>query len=153
MRSFLGSTQHHPRWSIAYKFPAQQVITQILSLDFQVGRTGVITPVANLQPVELSGARIARVSLHNFDFIAKKDIRSGDFIRIQRSGEVIPYVVASLPERRLGQEEIISPPLMCPSCFSPVHVLEIHFYCNNPSCPAQIKEKIRHFVSRDAMDI
>lgn len=127
--------------------------SQILSVDFQVGRTGIITPVANLEPVQLSGAKIARVSLHNFDFIQTKQIKKGDFVRIQRSGEVIPYIVSVIKERRDGSEDFITPPLLCPSCQSPVNNIDIHYYCTNPSCPAQIKEKIVHFVSRDAMDI
>lgn len=153
VRDILGTTEHHPRRAIAYKFPAQQVTSQILSVDFQVGRTGIITPVANLEPVQLSGAKIARVSLHNFDFIQTKQIKKGDFVRIQRSGEVIPYIVSVIKERRDGSEDFITPPLLCPSCQSPVNNIDIHYYCTNPSCPAQIKEKIVHFVSRDAMDI
>lgn len=93
IRDILGATEHHPRRAIAYKFPAQQVASKILSVDFQVGRTGIITPVANLEPVQLSGAMISRVSLHNFDFIQTKQIKNGDFVRVQRSGEVIPYIV------------------------------------------------------------
>jgi DNA ligase (NAD+) len=92
-REILGQTNHHPRRAIAYKFPAEQASTQILSVDFQVGRTGIITPVANLSPVNLSGVEISRVSLHNFDFISSKEIKKSDFVRIQRSGEVIPYII------------------------------------------------------------
>ena len=149
----LGATEHHPRWAIAYKFPAQQVASQIQSLSFQVGRTGIITPVANIEPVQLSGATISRVSLHNFDFIAKKKIKNKDFVRVQRSGEVIPYILGPIKERRTGLEEPIVPPLFCPECNSPISNIDIHYYCSNPSCPAQIKEKLVHFVSRDAMDI
>ncbi|MDO4714070.1 MAG: helix-hairpin-helix domain-containing protein [bacterium] len=125
----------------------------MLSVDFQVGRTGIITPVANLEPVQLSGAKISRVSLHNFDFIQSKQIKKGDFVRVQRSGEVIPYIVSVIKERRDGSEDFITPPLLCPSCQSPVNNIDIHYYCTNPCCPAQIREKIVHFVSRDAMDI
>ncbi|PZM86587.1 MAG: hypothetical protein DLD55_05275 [candidate division SR1 bacterium] len=153
IRSLLGSTEHHPRWAIAYKFPAQQIASQILSIDFQVGRTGIITPVANIEPVSLSGAMISRVSLHNFDFIQNKQIKSGDFVWVQRSGEVIPYIVAVIKERRTGREEPILPPLFCPACSSPICNVDIHYYCSNPKCPAQIREKIVHFASRDAMDI
>lgn len=153
IRDILGATEHHPRRAIAYKFPAQQVASKILSVDFQVGRTGIITPVANLEPVQLSGAMISRVSLHNFDFIQTKQIKNGDFVRVQRSGEVIPYIVWVIKERRDGTEDFIIPPLLCPMCNSPVNNVDIHYYCSNPSCPAQIREKILHFVSRDAMDI
>ena len=153
IRSALWSTEHHPRRAIAYKFPAQQVASQIQGITFQVGRTGIITPVAHIEPISLSGATIARVSLHNFDFIAKKQIKKGDFVRVQRSGEVIPYILGSITERRNGSEEPIIPPLFCPECGDPITNIDIHYYCTNPSCPAQIREKITHFVSRDAMDI
>ena len=153
LRKILWSTQHHPRRAIAYKFPAQQASTQILSVDFQVGRTGIITPVANLQPVQLSGVEISRVSLHNFDFINEKDIKLHDFVWIQRSGEVIPYITSVIKERRSWVEEKISAPLFCPACNSPIINIEIHYYCTNPECPAQIKEKLIHFCSKEAMDI
>ncbi len=153
LRKILWSTQHHPRWAIAYKFPAQQASTQILSVDFQVWRTWIITPVANLQPVQLSWVEISRVSLHNFDFINEKDIKLHDFIWIQRSWEVIPYVTSVIKERRSWIEEKISAPLFCPACNSPIINIEIHYYCTNPECPAQIKEKLIHFCSKEAMDI
>ena len=153
LRKILWSTQHHPRRAIAYKFPAQQASTQILSVDFQVWRTGIITPVANLQPVQLSGVEISRVSLHNFDFINEKDIKLHDFVWIQRSGEVIPYITSVIKERRSWIEEKISAPLFCPACNSPIINIEIHYYCTNPECPAQIKEKLIHFCSKEAMDI
>jgi DNA ligase (NAD+) len=152
-RSLLGSTNHHPRRAIAYKFPAEQASTQILSVDFQVGRSGIITPVANLEPVKLSGVEISRVSLHNFDFIKEKEIKKSDFIWIQRSGEVIPYITSVIKNRRNGSEELIEPPLFCPSCQAPIINIDIHYYCTNPNCPAQIKEKILHFASKNAMDI
>ncbi len=153
LRKILWSTQHHPRRAIAYKFPAQQASTQILSVDFQVWRTGIITPVANLQPVQLSWVEISRVSLHNFDFINEKDIKLHDFVWIQRSGEVIPYITSVIKERRSWVEEKISAPLFCPACNSPIINIEIHYYCTNPECPAQIKEKLIHFCSKEAMDI
>ncbi len=115
-RDILGSTDHHPRWAVAYKFPAQLASTQIISVDFQVGRTGIITPVGNLEPVELSGVTIKRVSLHNFDFIKEKDLHIGDYVRIQRSGEVIPYVVSVIKERRPNDAKKIEMPSKCPSC-------------------------------------
>lgn len=153
LRKILGTTQHHPKRAIAYKFPAQQASTQILSIDFQVWRTWIITPVANLQPVQLSWVEISRVSLHNFDFINEKDIKLHDFIWIQRSGEVIPYVTWVIKERRNWMEEPISAPLFCPVCHSPIINIQIHYYCTNPECQAQIKEKLIHFCSKDAMDI
>ncbi|MDR0650770.1 MAG: NAD-dependent DNA ligase LigA [Candidatus Peribacteria bacterium] len=152
-RHLLGTTHHHPRWGIAYKFPAEQTSTQILSVNFQVGRNGTLTPVAQLQPVKLSGAEISRVSLHNVDFIRNKDIKKSDFIWIQRSGEVIPYVIGVVKERRTGNETPIEAPLFCPVCQSPTTHIGVFYYCANPNCPAQLKEKIRYFVSKDCMDI
>ena len=153
IREVLGTTEHHPRWAIAYKFPTQQAASQIVSVDFQVGRTWIITPVANINPVQLSWAIISRVSLHNFDFIKEKQIKKNDFVRVQRSWEVIPYIVWTIKERRSWIEEPIIPPLFCPECWGAISNIDIHYYCTNPQCPAQIKEKIVHFASRDAMDI
>jgi DNA ligase (NAD+) len=117
IRELLGSTNHHPRRAIAYKFPAQQVATQITSIDRQIGRTGILTPVANLTPTKLSGVTISRVSLHNWDFITTKDIRIGDRVRLQRSGEVIPYIVSVITQRRDGNEKEINPDeIRCPAC-------------------------------------
>ena len=151
-RNKLGTTAHHPRRWIAYKFPAEQISTQIESVDFQVWRTGIITPVANLVPVQLSWVTISRVSLHNFDFIKEKDIHFKDFVWIQRSGEVIPYITSVIKESRTD-ENLISAPLFCPSCNWPITNIDIHYYCKNTNCPAQIKEKIIRFVSKDCMDI
>jgi len=153
IRTLLGVTEHHPRRAIAYKFPAQQIAAKICSIDFQVGRTWILTPVANLEPVNLSGVTISRVSLHNFDFIKEKWILNWDFVRIQRSGEVIPYVLSAIPSRRNGTESEIFPPKLCPSCQTPIISQDIHYYCKNPDCPAQLKEKLLYFVSRDALDI
>ena len=153
IRTLLGVTEHHPRRAIAYKFPAQQIAAKISSIDFQVWRTWILTPVANLEPVNLSGVTISRVSLHNFDFIKEKWILNWDFVRIQRSGEVIPYVLSAIPSRRNGTESEISPPKLCPSCQTPIISQDIHYYCKNPDCPAQLKEKLLYFVSRDALDI
>ena len=153
IRTLLGSTEHHPRRAIAYKFPAQQIAAKICSIDFQVGRTWILTPVANLEPVNLSGVTISRVSLHNFDFIKEKWILNWDFVRIQRSGEVIPYVLSAIPSRRNGTESEIFPPKLCPNCQTPIISQDIHYYCKNPDCPAQLKEKLLYFVSRDALDI
>ena len=153
IREILWRTEHHPRWAIAYKFPAQQVSSQIQSVDFQVWRTWIITPVANIAPVQLSGATISRVSLHNFDFIKTKEIKDKDYVWVQRSWEVIPYIVWSIKERRDWNEKEITAPEVCPVCWWAITNIDIHYYCTNPTCPAQIKEKIVHFASRDAMDI
>ena len=152
-RNILWSTDHHPRWAVAYKFPAQLASTQIISVDFQVGRTGIITPVANLQPIELSGVTIKRVSLHNIDFIKEKNLYIWDYVWIQRSGEVIPYIVSVIKERRPDDVQEIHMPDICPSCGWKVKNEDIHYYCTNPTCPAKLKEKILHFVSKNCMDI
>jgi DNA ligase (NAD+) len=151
-RDILWATQHHPRRAIAYKFPAQQISTQIISVDRQVGRSGIITPVANLNPVQLSWVTISRVSLHNSDFIKSKDIQINDYIRVQRSGEVIPYIVGVIKERREGTQ-IIRAPIQCPSCKHETSHIDMHTYCTNHACPAQLQEKIGHFVSKQCMDI
>ncbi len=152
-REIIWTTDHHPRRAVAYKFPAQLAATQILSVDFQVGRTGIITPVANLEPVQLSGAKLQRVSLHNRDFIKEKDIHLHDWIRLQRSGEVIPYIVSVITDRRTGEETEIDPPKICPSCHEPVTNVDIHYYCTNLQCTEKIKQQIQHFVSKNCMDI
>jgi len=163
LRKQIWSTAHHPRRAIAYKFPAEQVSTQIKSVEFQVWRTWIITPVANLEPVNLSGATISRVSLHNFDFIKEKDIHYNDFVRLQRSWEVIPYIVWSIKERRnnivpltkgdKGGSKLITAPENCPSCWTILTPVDMHYYCQNSDCSAQIKEKIIRFVSKNCMDI
>ncbi len=154
----LGSTDHHPRRGMAYKFPAQQVATKLLDIEFQVGRTGIITPVWQVEPTQLSGANISKVSLHNFDIIKTKDIRLWDRVWIQRSGEVIPYVVWPIVQTRTGEETEILWPNSCPICWHHTQIEDEDnggylLYCPNPACPAQIKERITHFVSRDCMDI
>ena len=158
-RDNIWETDHHPRRAVAYKFPAQLAATQILSVDFQVGRTGVITPVANLQPVQLSGAKLQRVSLHNFDFIKEKDLHINDWIWLQRSGEVIPYIVSVITDRRTTQnaefkiQNEITPPKNCPSCHEAVTQKDMHYYCTNPQCTQKVKQQIEHFVSKNCMDI
>jgi len=153
LRETIWATEHHPRRAVAYKFPAQQVSTQIESIDFQIGRTGIITPVANLTPVQLSGATISRTTLHNFDFVQSKDIRIGDFVWLQRSGEVIPYIVGIIREKRNWTETAVEAPTKCPVCGSQVRQEEMHYYCSNETCPGQIKTKLEHFVSKNCMDI
>lgn len=158
-RDIIWSTDHHPRRAVAYKFPAQLAATQVLSVDFQVGRTWIITPVANLEPVQLSWAKLQRVSLHNFDFIKEKDIHVHDRIRLQRSGEVIPYIVSVITDRRIIQnsefkmQNEITPPKVCPSCHTSVIQKDMHYYCTNPHCPEKTKQQIQHFVSKNCMDI
>ena len=154
-RETLGETSKYPRWAIAYKFPADQAITKLKKVTFQVGRTGHITPVANLDSVQLAGTTVARASLHNFDDIERKDIREGDFIVVEKAGEIIPYVVKSLPEKRTGEEKIIEEPSVCPACGGPVsrYRESAFLVCENQSCPAQVKQSIEHFASRLAMDI
>lgn len=156
IRTLLWSTNHHPRWAIAYKYPAKQVTTTIESVDMQVWRTGIITPVANLRPVNIDWVTVSRVSLHNFDFIKEKDIHLYDHVVIQRSWEVIPYIVATIPTLRDGKQVDINPPTSCPVCWSHISIVEdntITYYCINAWCPASTIEKIKHFVSRDCMDI
>jgi len=151
----LGTTSHHPRWAIAYKFKARQATTRIIKVIFQVGRTGAITPVAKLEPVEIGGVIVSSVSLINEDFIKEKDIRVGDLVLVERAGDVIPYVVKVIKEARTGVEKPIEFPKNCPSCGSPIvkPVGEAVYRCVNINCPAQVVERINHFASKDAMDI
>ena len=154
-REILGEVSRAPRWAIAYKFPAEEATTRVLDIVVQVGRTGALTPVAILEPVEVSGATVSRATLHNEDEIRRKDIRIGDWVIVRRAGEVIPEVVKSIPERRTGAEKEFKMPEHCPACGGPVvrPPGEVAYRCENLSCPARIKESIRHFASRRAMDI
>ncbi len=151
----LGFTSHHPRWAIAYKFKANQATTRIKDVIFQVGRTGIITPVAKLEPVKVGGVIVSSVSLFNEDFIHQKDIRIGDLVLVERAGEVIPYIVKAIKEARTGNEKPIEFPKNCPSCGSLLvkEPGEAFWRCINVNCPAQVVERIIHFASRDAMDI
>ncbi len=151
----LGATSHHPRWAIAFKFRARQATTRLLDVVFQVGRTGAVTPVGKLEPVEIGGVTVSSVSLINEDFIKEKDIRIGDLLLIERAGDVIPYVVKVIKEARTGNEKPIVFPKYCPSCGSPLVKPpgEAVWRCVNANCPAQVKERIAHFASKDAMDI
>lgn len=155
LRQQLGTTSRSPRWAIAYKFPAHQATTQINDITVQVGRTGVLTPVAELEPVSLSGVTVKRATLHNQDEIDAKDVRIGDTVWVQRAGDVIPEVVQVVKEKRTGNEQPYRLPSKCPICDSDVvrEEGEVALRCPNASCPAQIKERIRHFASRNAMDI
>ncbi len=151
----LGVTSHHPRWAIAFKFRARQATTKIIKVVFQVGRTGAVTPVAKLEPVEIGGVTVSSVSLINEDFIKEKDIRIGDLVLIERAGDVIPYVVKVVTEARTGDEKPIEFPKKCPSCGSPLVKPpgEAVWRCVNINCPAQVVERMIYFASKDAMDI
>ncbi|HKB26485.1 MAG TPA: NAD-dependent DNA ligase LigA [Methylomirabilota bacterium] len=151
----LGSTTHHPRWAIAFKFAARQATTVVEAIEVGVGKTGILTPVAKLQPVELAGVVIRNVSLHNEDEIRKKDVRVGDTVLIERAGDVIPYVVQVVTAKRPPGAAPYAFPTRCPKCggvaFRPEG--EAYWRCMNSACPAQLKERLRHFGSRRAMDI
>lgn len=151
----LGMTSHHPRWAIAYKFKARQATTKLINVEFQVGRTGAVTPVAKLEPVYLGGVTVSSISIHNEDYIKEKDLKIGDKVLIERAGDVIPQIVQSIPEARNGTEQEIAFPKQCPVCNS--HLFkeegEAVWRCINIECEAQVVEKIIHFVSKDAMDI
>ena len=151
----LGYTSHHPRWAIAYKFKPRRAVTQLMDVVFQVGRTGVITPVGKLKPVELSGVKVSSVSLFNEDFIKEKDIRIGDYVVVERAGDVIPYIAEVLKDKRTGSEKPIVFPEKCPSCGSELVKLpdEVAIRCINIACPAQSVLRIKHWASREAMDI
>lgn len=151
----LGVVGKAPRGAIAYKFPAQEVVTGLSDIRVNVGRTGVLTPYAVLEPVEIGGVTVRQATLHNFEFIAEKDIRIGDQVRVKRAGDVIPYVIGPETEARDGDEEVYTPPERCPSCGEPVEHPEgeVAYYCVNLSCPAQLIRNLEHFVSRQAMDI
>ncbi len=153
-RKVLGEKERSPRWAVAVKFSPDQAETVIKDIYFQVGRTGIITPVAELEPVILKGARISRVSLHNFDYTAQKDIRKNDHVIVQRAGDVIPEVVSAITEKRDGSQRTLKPPVHCPVCQSPVYREGAYLYCSSPiSCPSQILYSINHFASKYGMDI
>ncbi|MCK4649327.1 NAD-dependent DNA ligase LigA, partial [bacterium] len=151
----LGAVTKSPRWAMAYKFPAEQATTRIEKIVVQVGRTGALTPVAIMEPVEVGGVTVSRATLHNEDEIKRKDIRVGDRVLIQRAGDVIPYVVSAIKEKRTGKEKKFIFPRKCPICGADVSRPpgEVVTRCTNISCSAQIKETIRHFTSRGAMDM
>jgi len=152
----LGMTAKSPRWAIAFKFPAQQVRTKVLNVAYQVGRTGVITPVAEFDPVELEGTIIKRASLHNFDYVAEKDIRIGDYVLIEKAGGIIPQVSYVVTELRNGDEVPIEPPEKCPVCGGPVGKQSgeyVAYECQNPFCQAKLKRQLEVFVSRQALNI
>jgi len=151
----MGMTTHHPRWAIAFKFAARQATSTLRSVEFQVGRTGSITPVGKIDPVPLSGVTISSISLFNEDVIREKDLKIGDQVLVERSGDVIPYIVKPLADVRTGKETDIVFPRKCPVCQHPLEKPEGEavWRCVNPYCPAQVVERIIHFASKDAMDI
>ncbi|HUG35098.1 MAG TPA: NAD-dependent DNA ligase LigA, partial [Anaerolineales bacterium] len=151
----LGFVGKDPRGAIAFKFPAREVTTKLLDIRVTVGRTGVLIPNAVLEPVEIGGVIVERATLHNFDYIAEKDIRIGDRVLLKRAGEVIPYIIGPIVGARTGREKKYKPSMNCPACGQPVEHLEgeVAWYCVNAACPAQLVRNIEHFVSRGAMDI
>lgn len=151
----LGVVGKDPRGAIAFKFPAREVTTRLVDVHITVGQQGVLTPNAVLEPVELGGVRVERATLHNFDYIAEKDIRIGDRVLLKRAGEVIPYVIGPVVDARTGSEKRVSVPSHCPVCGKPVSRKEeeIAWYCTNRDCPARIQKKIEHFVSDAGVDI
>jgi len=154
-RGLLGFTAKSPRWAIAFKYPAQQATTTVKNVEFSVGRSGAITPVAELEPVKCGGVTISSATLHNFDEIERLGLKLGDKVVIERAGEVIPKVVKVVPGSRKGHEKAILPPKECPSCGSELFKdeEEVALRCVNPSCPVQFKRSLLHFASRDAMNI
>ena len=155
MQDKMGSTSHHPRWAVAYKFKARQATSKLVDVEFQVGRTGAITPVAKIEPVHIGGVTVTSVSLFNEDVIREKDLRKGDTVLVERAGDVIPYIVKPLAELRDGSEQPIEFPTQCPACKSQLERQpeEAAWRCININCPVQLVEHIIHYVSKDAMDI
>ena len=151
----LGATAKSPRWAVAYKFPAEVAISRLLSIEIAVGRTGTLNPTAVLEPVSLAGTTVSRASLHNADLIAAKDIRVGDYVYVQKAGDIIPEVIGPLVERRTGAQVPFRYPDRCPECVTPVlrRQGEVAWRCPNPLCPAKQREKIIHFVSKAGMDV
>jgi DNA ligase (NAD+) len=154
-RRRLGYRSKSPRWVVAYKFAAEQKLTRCEDIYVHVGKSGKVTPVARLQPVQLSGTTVINASLHNAAEVERKDIRIGDMVLVEKAGEIIPYVIRSEPSVRTGDEKIFRMPTKCPDCGSPVEVDDngVNHYCIGPACPAQLKERVRHFATRGAMDI
>ncbi|MBS1496429.1 MAG: NAD-dependent DNA ligase LigA [Bacteroidetes bacterium] len=151
----LGMTSHHPRWAIAYKFKARQATSKLLAVEFQVGRTGAVTPVAKIEPALVGGVTVSSISIHNEEYIKEKDLKLNDTILIERSGDVIPQIVKSMPELRNGTETSIHFPKRCPVCHDELYKPEEEavWRCININCEAQVVERMIHFVSKDAMDI
>lgn len=155
LQDTLGMTSHHPRWAIAFKFKARQASSKLLDVEYQVGRTGAITPVAKIEPVQVGGVTVSSISIHNEEYIKEKNLMKYDAILIERSGDVIPQIVKSFAELRTGKEELIIFPTICPECKQPLYKPQEDavWRCVNLTCPAQLVGGIIHFVSKDAMDI
>ncbi|MGB0389019.1 MAG: NAD-dependent DNA ligase LigA [Ardenticatenaceae bacterium] len=151
----MGVAGREPRWALAWKFPASEAVTQLLDIKVQVGRTGVLNPNAILKPVEIGGVTVSNATLHNQDYVLERDLRIGDHVIVKRAGDVIPKVVRALPELRTGEEKAWHMPVHCPVCSEPVTRTEgeVHHYCTNFACPAQLVRQVQHFVSRGAMNI
>ncbi len=154
-RSLLGSTAKAPRWAVAFKYAAERAVTRLLGIDVQVGRTGVLTPVARLETVRLAGTRVSQASLHNEDLVRDRDIRVGDLVEVEKAGEIIPQVVRSVAEKRTGSERVWTMPAACPACGTPVLRVEgeAATRCPSRACPARKSALIRHFAMRSAMDV
>ncbi len=154
-RERLGFTSKSPRWAMAYKYNPERAETRLRDITLQVGRTGVITPVAELEPVFVSGTTVGRATLHNAEEIARKDIRIGDIVGVEKKGEIIPAVVSVRPDLRTGTERVFQMPATCPSCVGPLarDPEQVAIRCGNAACPAQLKRRLQHFASRGAMDI
>ena len=154
-RQILGEGTNTPKWAVAYKFPPEQKQTKLLDISIAVGRTGVLTPAAELSPVRLAGTTVSRATLHNIDFIRERNIMIGDTVTVQKAGDIIPEVVCAHPEKRDGSERRFNMPDRCPSCNEPVSRVEgeAAVRCTNSACPAQLSRGIEHFASKDAMDI
>lgn len=155
MQDKMGMTSHHPRWAVAYKFKARQATSKLLRVEYQVGRTGSVTPVAKIEPVPIGGVTVTSISLFNEDVVREKDLMIGDTVLVERAGDVIPYIVKPLAELRNGTEEPIVFPKACPICNGELDKpeLEAVWRCININCPAQVVERLIHFASKDAMDI
>ena len=155
LRERLGYTSKAPRWAMAYKYQAERAETRLKSIEVQVGRSGKLTPVANLDPVFVSGTTVARATLHNGDEIRRKDVREGDIVLIEKAGEIIPAVVEVLKERRTGRERPFEMPSRCPSCGEPVTRAagQVDVRCTNVECPEQVKRRLEHFAHKGALDI
>jgi len=154
-RDRLGATARYPRWCVAFKYEAEQAVTKLLDVQVQVGKLGTLTPVAILEPVQLSGTTVSRASLHNFDQVERLGVRIGDYVKVEKAGEIIPQVVGVVPEKRPKNTRPIERPRKCPECGGPVVQDEggVFLRCVNPECPAQLKERLRYFCGRDQMDI
>ncbi len=153
LQAQLGATEHHPKWGIAWKFPPERKPTVLRDVIVQVGKSGKLTPVAVLEPVQLAGTTVSRASLHNFPEIARKDVRIGDTVLVEKAGEIIPQVVSVVLGLRPAGAAPVQAPTACPACASVPVVDDVFISCPNPTCPAQVRERLRHFASRGAMDI